>query len=115
MIFEQAIIVASDTDVLNGTRLNAIPYNGTLVIQFCSNLANATNSYAATIQLPNGDVPVDSQIVACGLSVENVLGGQLDTRFLTEFRFPATQGGHFILGFAETGAAILVWRAVLTP
>lgn len=115
MIFEQAVIVATDADVLNGTRLNAIPYNGNITLQFCSNLANATNSYAVTIQLPNGDVPVDSQIVACGLSVENVLGGQLDTRFLTQFTFPATQGGHFTFSFTETGAAILIWRAVLTP
>lgn len=115
MIFEQNVIVATNTDVLNGTRLNAIPYNGQLTIQFCANLANATNSYAATIQLPGGDVPVDSQIVACGLSVENVLGGQLDSRFLTQFTFPVTQGGHLTLSFTETGAAILIWRAVLRP
>lgn len=115
MIFEQDVIIATNADVLNGTRLNAIPYNGQLVIQFASNLANATNNYSATIQLPNGDVPVDSQIVAAGPEVEGALGGQLDRNFLTEFRFPATQGGHFILSFTETGAAVLIWRAVLTP
>lgn len=115
MIFEQNVIVATNADVLNGTRLNSIPYSGVLTIQFCANLANATNNYAATIQLPGGDNPVDSQIVAGGLSVENVLGGQLDTRFLTEFRFPVAQGGHVTLGFVETGAAILIWRAVLSP
>ncbi len=115
MIFEQDVIVATNADVLNGGRLNSIPYNGILTLQMCSNLANATNSYAVTIQLPNGDNPVDSQIVACGLSVENVLGGQLDSRFLTEFRFPVAQGGHLTLGFVETGVAILIWRAVLSP
>ncbi len=112
MIFEQAIIIATDTDVLNGTRLNAIPYNGNLTIQVSVNLANATNSWSLTIQLPNGDVPVDSQIVA---GTNPALDGVLDTRTLTQFTFPATQGGHFVVSLTETGTAIAIWRAVLTP
>lgn len=112
MIFEQAIIVATDTDVLNGTRLNAIPYNGLLTVQVSVNLANATNSWALTIQLPNGDVPVDSQIVS---GTNPALDGVLDERTLTQFTFPATQGGHFTISLTETGTAIAIWRAVLTP
>lgn len=115
MIFEQAVIVASSSDVLTGTRIDSMPYAGAVTIQMCANLANATNSYAVTIQLPGGDVPVDSQIVACGMSVENVLGGQMDTRFLTQFTFPIVQGAHLNLSFVETGAAILIWRVVLRP
>lgn len=112
MIFEQAIIVASDTDVLNGTRLNAIPYNGLLTVQVSANLANATNNWSLTIQLPNGDVPVDSQIV---VGTNPALDGVLDDRTLMMFSFPATQGGHFTISLTETGTAIATWRAVLRP
>jgi len=112
MIFEQNIIVGTDVDVLNGTRLSAIPYNGTLTCQFSANLANATNSWALTIQLPNGDVPVDSQIIS---GTNPALDGVLDQRTLLQFTFPATQGGHFIISLTETGTAIAIWRAVLRP
>lgn len=109
-IFEQAIIVATDADVLNGTRLNAIPYDGLLVLQFSADLANATNSWALTIQLPDGDVPVDSQIVS---GINPSIGGVLDSRTLMQFSYRARQGGHFTISLTETGTAIAIWRAVL--
>lgn len=112
MIFEQAIIVATDADILNGTRLNSIPYNGQLTVQVSANLANATNNWVLTIQLPGGDVPVDSQIVC---ATNPALDGVLDQRTLTQFTFPATQGGHFTISLTETGTAIAIWRAVLRP
>ncbi len=112
MIFEQNIIIATDVDVLSGTRLNAIPYNGVLTVQVSADLANATNSWALTIQLPNGDVPVDSQIVS---GSNPSLGGTLDSRTLMQFSFPASQGGHFTISLTETGTAIAIWRAVLRP
>lgn len=112
MIYESAVIAATDTDVLNGTRLNAIPYNGTLTLDFLSNLADASNSWALTIQLPNGDVPVDAQIVPGN---NPSLGGVLDERQLMRFTFRATIGGHFTVSLTETGTAICIWRAVLSP
>ncbi len=112
MIYESAVIAATDTDILNGTRLNAIPYNGTLTLDFQTDLANATNSFAVTIQLPNGDVPVDGQIVP---GANPSLGGVLDERTLLRFTFPATIGGHYNISLVESGAAIATWRAVLKP
>jgi len=112
VIYESAVIIATDADVLNGTRLNAIPYNGTLTIDVSANLANATNSWALTIQKPNGDVPVDSQIV---VATNPALDGVLDERTLMRFTFQATQGGHFTISLTETGTAIATWRAVLKP
>lgn len=112
MIYESAVIAATSADILNGTRLNAIPYNGTLTLDFQSSLADATNSYALTIQLPNGDVPVDSQIIPAD---NPALGGVLDERTLLRFTFPATQGGHFNISLTESGTAIAIWRAVLKP
>jgi len=112
MIYESAVIVATNTDVLNGTRLNAIPYNGTLTLDFQASLADATNNWLLTIQMPNGDVPVDSQIVPAD---NPALGGVLDERTLLRFTFPATQGGHFTVSLTEAGTAIATWRAVLKP
>ncbi len=112
MIYESAVIIATDADILLGTRLNAIPYGGLLTFEFQSDLADATNNFKVTIQLPSGDVPVDSQIVPAS---NPALGGVLDERTLLRMSFPATQGGHFNVSLTETGAAICIWRAVLSP
>ena len=112
MIYESAVITGSNTDILSGTRLNALPYNGTLTLDVLADLNNATNNYTVTVQLPNGDVPVDAQPVP---GSNPALGGTLDERQLLRFTFPATQGGHFNISLAETGAAIATWRAVLSP
>ncbi len=116
MIYLTGIEVAAVADLLNDTRLSAIPYSaGTLTIQMQANLANATNQMSCTIQLPDGSVPVDAQVIPCGMPVEEVLGGVLDERRLSQWTFPAPQGGHFTIALAETGAAIVTWRIVLRP
>lgn len=109
-IVERNTIIATNADILNGTRLNSIPYNGTLTFEVQADLSNATNSFAMTIQLPNGDVPVDSQLVP---GVNPSLGGVLDERTLFRMSFPAFQGGHFNISLTETGTAICTWQAVL--
>jgi hypothetical protein len=80
-----------------------------------SNLSDATNNYTVTIQLPDGSVPVDGQLIQCGQPVEEVLGGVLNTNYMTSWAFKAPQGGHFTIAVTETGAAILTWRIVLSP
>lgn len=112
MIYETASIIATDTDVLNGTRLNAIPYNGTLTLDFLCDLNTAAAHFVCTIQLPGGDVPVDSQLVP---GTNPAIAGILDERQLLRFTFPASQGGHFTVSLTETGTAICTWRAVLSP
>ncbi len=114
MIYLRSTIVATLADLLNNTRLSALPYNGQLVIQAQANLGNATNNFAITIQLPSGEVPVDSQQVAAGLEAD-ALGGQLDERYLDMWAFPATAGGHFTISLTETGTAICTTRVVLRP
>ncbi len=116
MIYLTGQEAATNTDILLNTRLSSIPYsNGKLVIEMQANLANATNMYTCTIQLPNGKVPVDTQLVPCGQPVEEVLGGVLNQQYLTRWAFNAPQGGHFTIAVTETGAAILTWRIVLSP
>jgi len=112
MIYESASITGSNTDVLNGTRLNSIPYDGMLTLDFLADLNDATNNYVVTIQEANGDVPLDSQPVP---GVNPSLGGVLDERQLLRVSLPVTQGGHVNVALTETGAAIATWRAVLSP
>lgn len=112
MIVESGIITGTTSDLLSGGRLNNIPYNGTLVLQLLADNADATNSYAVTIQKPNGDVPIDAQLVP---GSNPALAGVLDSRQLLELAFQATQGGHFHITLTETGTAVCTWRAVLRP
>jgi len=114
MIYLRSTVVATTADLLNNTRLSSLPYNGSLVIQAQCNLGNATNNFAITIQLPNGEVPVDAQQVGAGLEAD-ALGGQLDERYLDMWSFPAPQGGHFTITLTETGTAICTTRVVLRP
>lgn len=116
MIYLGATITGTDTDILANTRLSSIPYSkAMLTILAMANLNNATNNYTMTVQLPDGSVPIDGQPVLAGQEVEGALGGQLDTRLMMQFTFPAPQGGHFTIAFTETGAAVLTWVAVLRP
>jgi len=115
MIYLTGFEAATNADILNNTRLTSLPYGGFLTIQCQGNLNNATNGYTVTIQLPDGSVPVDAQRVSAGQEVEGALGGQLDTRLLDQWSFPATIGGHFIISFTESGTAVLTWRVVLRP
>lgn len=115
MIYLTGAEAATNTDILNNTRLSSIPYVGQLTIQAQANLNNATNNFVITIQLPDGSVPVDAQRLNAGQEGD-ALGGQLDQRYLTQWSFPVPQtGGHFTISLTETGAAIASWRIVLRP
>ena len=110
MILESGLVTGTTADLLSGGRLNAIPYNGRLTLQFQADLADATNSYTVTIQQPNGDVPVDAQLVPGTNASES---GILDERQMLQMTFGATQGGHFTVTLTESGTAICTWRAIL--
>lgn len=112
-IYLTGVEAATNADILNNTRLSSIPFLGTLTFQCLSNLNNGTNRFSVTIQLPGGDVPVDSQFVSAGQEVEGALGGQLDDRLLDMWQFPSGLGGHFTISFTETGTAVVTWRCVL--
>lgn len=112
MIFESELIEATDTDALAGGRLNAIPYNGSLTLRFLADLATSAARFVLTLQLPNGDVPVDGQVVPASSSG---LDGVMDEREVLQFTFPAFQGGHFVVSLTETGTAVVMFQAILRP
>ncbi len=103
---------ASNTDLLANSRLTSIPYAGELQFRCSSSLADASNSYALTIELPDGRIPVDGQLV---FGVNPTLAGVLDERTLMQFSFGAMFGGHFIISVVETGTAVFTWAAALVP
>ncbi len=112
MIYESALISATNTDVLSGGRLNAIPYGGQITFRFLADLGDATNNYVLTLQLPNGDVPVDAQSVPASGAGTDML---LDDREVLQFTFTATVGGHFVVSLTENGTATCAFAAILRP
>lgn len=112
MIYESGLIAATNADVLGSGRLNTIPYAGTLTLEFLASAADASNNFVLLVQLPNGQVPVDSQLVP---GSNPGLAGVLDDRQLLRFSFGAPQGGHFVVSLTETGTSVCTYRAVLRP
>lgn len=112
MIYESQIIAATNADVLATGRLNSIPYAGQLTLRFLADLADVTNNYSLTIQLPDGSVPVDGQLVQASGSG---LDGVMDSRELLQFTYEALNGGHFVVNLTENGTATCMFQAVLRP
>lgn len=112
MILESGIVTGTTADLMSSGRLNSIPYNGSLTMQFLADLGDASNHYDLSVQKPNGDVPVDTQQVPA-----NAWGvdGLLDDRQLLQMTFQATQGGHFTVTLTETGTAVCAYRFILKP
>ena len=112
IIILQDVVVGTTADLLQGTRLQTVPAGGVLTIQLQADENNATNNYVATIQLPNGDTPLN----AVRVSGNNPsLDGVLDSRTLDQYSFVINQGGYAVITLTETGAAILSYRIIYTP
>jgi len=110
-IIEMSLISATNTDVLSVGRLNAIPYGGRITFDFLADLGTDAANFALTLQLPNGDVPIDGQRVpASGSGLDMVL----DERELFRVSYRATQGGHFVVSLTETGTAVCAFRVSLS-
>ncbi len=102
---------ATNTNVLSGSRLETIPAGASFLMFRCSaNLNDATNSYALTIELPNGLIPVDGQAVPAN---GDGATGVLDERTLMQWTWPAIPGGRFIVSVVESGTALFFWLAQL--
>lgn len=102
-------VVASTTDLLQGTRLQTVPKGGVMTFQFLADLNDASNNWALTIQLPNGDTPINAQRVP---GSNPSLAGVLDERQLFQLSYPIQQGGHVVVTLTETGTAICTYRIV---
>lgn len=108
------IVSATNTDILQGTRLQTVPRNGWLSFELQAADADATNQYVASIQLPSGDTPLDSTLVP-GNSTTAGVAGVLNERDALKLRFRVAQGGHCVFGLTETGDTEATWRVTFTP
>ena len=105
---------ATNTDILQGTRLQNAPSNGLLTFRMSSTVGTkGTNAFLTTLQLPNGSTPVNGVLVPIADSGGTV--GLLDDRTAMQFSFPVAQGGHVVFSIALTGAGTFTWQVVFVP
>lgn len=103
--------VASNANLLSGTRLETIPAGASfLLFRVSAQTNDATNNCVLTIELPNGMIPVDAQRVPCN---DQNTAGVLDERTLLQWTWPAIAGGRFLLAYVEAGVNVLTWQAQL--
>ncbi len=111
MIVESFRISATTADVLAApSRLAAIPYNGTLIIEMQAQQNDGTNQMAVTIQLPDGSTPLDAVAIPSGATDTAI---NADDKYVVSV--PATAGGHITIAATESGTAILDMRVTLMP
>jgi len=103
---------ATNTDILQGTRLQTVPAGGVLTFELQSDYNTPVNNYAVSIQMPNGDTPLNNvRVPGCNPAT----AGVIDERQNLTVSFPIMQGGHCVFSCTETGSADLSWRVTYTP
>jgi hypothetical protein len=101
---------ADNSDVLQGTRLQTVPAGGFLTFELQSNENDATNYFTTSIQMPNGDTPLNNVRIPSGNA-----DGEIDDRKKLMITLPISQGGHTVFSVDETGTALLAWRITYSP
>lgn len=104
---------ATNTDILQGTRLQNVPSNGVLTFEMQAADNVAANNYAASVQLPSGATPLNGVRVPGGLTAG--LAGILDERVNLTASFQVAQGGHSVFSVVEVGDTEFDWRVTFTP
>jgi len=104
-------ITASNTDILQGTRLQTVPAGGYLTFELASDLAIAATMLQATIQLPDGSTPLTDVMIPAAEGG----AGVIDDRQKLMVTFAVAQGGHCVFSITETGACVGTWRVTYQP
>ncbi len=106
--------VGTNTDILQGTRLQTVPAGGILTFEMQAADGAAANNYTVSIQMPGGDTPMNGTLVPCNSAVAG-LPGVLNERDNLTASFPISQGGHCVFSCTETGDTEFMWRVTYTP
>ncbi len=104
---------ATNTDILQGTRLQTVPAGGYLTFELQASDNDATNNLTASVQMTGGATPMNGTRIPCGNSTG--LAGVIDERTNLTDTCPIAQGGHAVFSCTETGTAELTWRVTYTP
>jgi len=103
---------ASNTDVLNGTRLVTIG-PGKVKVEVVAADNVAANNYTCSLTLPNGQAPWLNVLVPAGLTAG--LAGVMDERLAMIGVYDNAKEGHVTLSFTETGDTEVFWRVTSFP
>jgi hypothetical protein len=101
---------ATNSDILQGTRLQTVPQGGYLTFELQSSENDPSNFMSVSVQMPNGDTPLNDVKVTGG-----VTSGALNNNDKMQITLPVAQGGHTVFSCTETGTAFLSWRVTYTP
>jgi hypothetical protein len=104
------IEAASNVDILQGTRLQTVPQGGYLTFELQASLNDATAFMAISVQMPNGDTPLNDVRVPAGVTT-----GGLNNNDKMQITLPVAQGGHTVFSATKTGSGQLTWRVTYTP
>jgi len=72
IIVESDIESATNTDILQGTRLQTVPSNGVLSFEVSSDLGTAAANYTASVQLPDGQTPMTNVFIPASGTIGSV-------------------------------------------
>jgi len=103
---------ASNTDILQGTRLQSVPAGGVLTFELQAADNDGTNNYVVSILMPGGDTPLTAVRIPCGNSTG--LAGVIDSRTNLQASFAIMQGGHCVFSCIEAGDSELSWRVTFS-
>ncbi len=103
---------ASNSDILQGTRLQTVPAGGFLTFELQATYNDGTIFNTVSIQMPNGDTPLNDVNVP---GSNPAASGIIDDRQKLMITLPIAQGGHTVFSTTETGANALAWRVTYTP
>lgn len=98
---------ATNTDILQGTRLQSIG-PGTLTVDMQASDNDAVNNFTASLQLSSGKTPMNAIRVPSGGSAG--LAGVLDEREMLSLGFNILDTGHVVLSCILTGATEFTWQ-----
>ena len=102
----------TNTDILQGTRLQTVPAGGFLTFEMCAEKNFAADFAEVSIQMPNGDTPLNGVRVP---GTNPGAFGVIDDRQKLMITLPIAQGGHTVFSVTETGATAMAWRVTYTP
>jgi hypothetical protein len=102
LIKESFVLTASNTDVLVApSRLTSAPRAGTMTLEISATDSDPTNYGTITLQLPNGDVPLEDLVIPQnGYSTAD---GVIHDDTAIQISFGVAQGGHVLLSYTENG------------
>jgi len=103
---------ATNTDILQGTRLQTVPAGGFLTFEMLAANNTGTDYCTVSIQMPNGDTPLNEVRVP---GTNPAVTGILDDRQKLMITLPIAQGGHTVFSVTENGASGMLWRVTYTP